>query len=328
MKQSFWLYTLAALLLLSGCAAPKIGFLSPDQAPLKESTLQGRGKDKVVMITVRGLLSNQPKSGLIKKRPGLVQEVVSQLRKAESDPQIGAVVLKVNSPGGSVTASDQLYYEIASFKQRTGIKVVVAMMDVAASGGYYLSLPADHIQAHPTTVTGSVGVIFIQPRFYGMMEKIGVQVDINRSGRNKDMGSPFRESTKEENRIIQEVTDKLAERFIKRVVGHRNLSARQMQEIASGRIYLADDAKAAGLVDSIGYLDDAIAKAIQLAGFAKDAKVVVYRRAQYPNDNPYNTATNLAETGKLSMINIDLADTLSAMNTGYYYVWSPAAAGE
>jgi protease-4 len=328
MKQSFWLFTLAALLLLSGCAAPKIGFLSPDQVPLQESTLQGSGKDKVVVISVRGLLSNQPKSGLIKKKPSMVQEVVSQLRKAEADSQIGAVVLKVDSPGGSVTASDQLYHEIASFKQRTGVKVVAAMMDVAASGGYYLSLPADHIQAHPTTLTGSVGVIFIQPRFYGMMDKIGVQVDVNRSGRNKDMGSPFREPTEEEDRIIQDLTDKLAERFIQRVAKHRNLATRQMQEIASGRIYLADDAKAAGLVDSIGYLDDAVHKAIQLAGLPKDAKVVVYRRAEYPNDNLYNTATNLDGTGKLAMINIDLLDTLSAMNAGYYYVWPPAAAGE
>jgi protease-4 len=328
MKQTFWLIALAALLLLSGCAVPKLGFLSPDQIPLKESTLQGSGKDKVVVISVQGLLSNQPKSGLLKKRPGMVQEVVSQLRKAEADSRIGAVVLKVNSPGGSVTASDQLYHEIASFKQRTGVTLVAAMMDVAASGGYYLALPADHIQAHPTTLTGSVGVIFIQPRFYGMMEKIGVQVDVNRSGRNKDMGSPFREPTEEENRIIQDLTEQLAERFIKRVAKHRNLSARQMQEIASGRIYLADDARAAGLVDSVGYLDDAIAKATQLAGLPKDAKVVVYRRAEYPNDNLYNAATHRDGSGKLSMVNIDLPDTLSTMNAGYYYVWPPAAAGD
>jgi protease-4 len=328
MKRSFWLLALAALLLLSGCAAPKIGFLSPDQVPLKESTLQGSGKEKVVVISVRGLLSNQPKSGLIKKKPSMVQEVVSQLHKAESDSKVGAVVLKVDSPGGSVTASDQLYHEIAAFKQRTGVKLVVAMMDVAASGGYYLSLPADHIQAHPTTLTGSVGVIFIQPRFTGMMDKIGVEVDVNRSGRNKDMGSPFRESTKEEDRIIQDLTDKLADRFTKRVAKHRNLGARQMQEISSGRIYLADDAKTAGLVDSIGYLDDAIKKAIQLAGLPKDAKVVVYRRADYPNDNLYNTAASLEGSGKLSMVNIDLLDTLSALNAGYYYVWPQATAGE
>jgi protease-4 len=328
MKLSFWLSALAALLLLSGCAAPKIGFLSPDQVPLKESTLQGTGKDKVVVITVRGLLSSQPKSGLIKKKPSLVQEVVSQLHKAEADSQIGAVVLKVDSPGGSVTASDQLYHEIASFKQRTGLKVVVAMMDVAASGGYYLSLPADHIQAHPTTLTGSVGVIFFQPRFYGMMDKIGVQVDVNRSGRNKDMGSPFREPSKEEEQIIQDLTDKLADRFIKRVAKHRKLDASKMKEISSGRIYLAEDAKAAGLVDSIGYLDDAIKMAIQLAGLPKDAKVVVYRRADYPNDNIYNAATSLEGSGELSMINIDLLNTLSALNAGYYYVWPPAAAAE
>ncbi len=328
MKLSYWLSALAALLLLSGCGVPKIGFLTPDQVPLQESTLQGSGKDKVAVITVRGLLSNQPKSGFIKKKPSMVQEVVSQLRKAESDGNIGAVILKVDSPGGSVTASDQLYHEIAAFKNRTGIKVVAAMMDVAASGGYYLSLPADHIQAHPTTLTGSVGVIFIQPRFYGMLDKMGVKIDVNRSGANKDMGSPFREPTEEEERIIQDLTDKLADRFLERVAKHRKPDSQQMKDIASGRIYLAEDAKAAGLVDSIGYLDDAIKQAIKLAGLPADAKVVVYRRADYPNDNIYNAATSWEGSGELSMINIDLLDTLSAMNAGFYYVWPRTTARE
>ena len=328
MKTTYWLSALATLILLSGCAAPKIGFLSPGQIPLEEYTLQGAEKEKVVVISIQGLLSNQPKTGLIKKKPSMVQEIVSQLRKAETDRQVGAVVLKVDTPGGSVTASDQLYHEIAAFKQRTGVRVVVAMMDVAASGGYYLSLPADHILVHPTTLTGSVGVIFIQPRFQGMMEKIGVTVDVNKSGPNKDMGSPFRPATREEARFIQELTDKLAKRFIDRVAQHRNIDAQKMQQITSGRIYLAADAKAMGLVDSIGYLEDAIGRAIQLAGMPKNAKVVVYRRAEYPNDNIYNTATSWEGSGQLSMVNIDFLDTLSGMNAGFYYIWPLAAANE
>lgn len=328
MKTTLWISTLAAILLLTGCAVPKIGFLSPNQVPLKESTLQGTAKEKVAVISIRGLLSNQSKSGPIKSKPSMVQEIVSQLRKVESDSRIGAVVLKVDSPGGSVTASDQLYHEIVAFKQRTGIKVVAAMMDVAASGGYYLSLPADHIVAHPTTLTGSVGVIFIQPRIYGMLDKIGVKVDVNRSGQNKDMGSPFRAATAEEDRIIQELTDQLGKRFIQHVATHRKVSDSQMRAIASGRIFLADDAKAMGLVDSVGYLDDAINRAIQLAGLPKNAKVVVYRRADYPNDTIYNASTSWEGSGKLSMIQIDLLDQLSAMNAGFYYVWPLATAGQ
>jgi protease-4 len=324
MKFLKWMMIPLAMLLFSSCTAPKIGILSPEEVPLKEYALQGSQKEKVLVISVRGLLSNEPKFGWLRKKPSMVQDVVSQLRKAESDKQIGAVVLKVDTPGGSVTASDQLYHEIVTFKARTGVKVVAAMEDVAASGGYYLSLPADHITAHPTSVIGSVGVIFFQPRFYGLMEKIGVAVDVNKSGANKDMGSPFRAATKEEERIIQNLTDQLAKRFTDRVVKHRSIDAAAMAQIATGRIYLAEDALKLRMIDSIGYLDDAVNKAIDLAGLPQNAKVVVYRRFENPNDNFYNTTTINENTGKLSMINIDLLDNMAVMKTGFYYLWPPA----
>jgi protease-4 len=321
MKIVKWMIIPLAAVLVSGCAAPKIGLLSPEEVPLKEYALQGSQKEKVLVISVRGLLSNEPKFGWLRKKPSLVQEVVSQLRKAETDQQIGAVVLKVDSPGGSVTASDQLYHEIKSFKTRTGVKVVAAMEDVAASGGYYLSLPADHITAHPTSVTGSVGVIFFQPRFYGLMEKIGVAVDVNKSGANKDMGSPFRPATKEEERIIQDLTDRLAKKFSNLVAQHRNIDATTMAQITSGRVYLAEDALKLGMIDSIGYFDDAVNKAIELAGLPPNAKVVVYRRFENPNDNYYNAATSSAGEDTPSMINIDLLDNTAGLKTGFYYLW-------
>ena len=328
MKLLKWMMIPLAAVLFSSCAAPKIGILSPEEVPLKEYTLQGSQKEKVLVISVRGLLSNEPKSGWFRKKPSMLQEIVSQLRKAETDKQIRAVVLKVDTPGGSVTASDQLYHEIVSFKARTGAKVVAAMEDVAASGGYYLSLPADHITAHPTSLTGSVGVIFFQPRLYGLLEKIGVDVDVNKSGANKDMGSPFRDATKEEERIIQDLTDQLAKRFTERVVKHRNIDAAAMTQIASGRIYLADDALRLKMIDSIGYLDDAVKKAIDLAGLPQNAKVVVYRRFENPNDNFYNTATNADGTDKLSMINIDLLDHMAGMKAGFYYLWPLAVSSD
>jgi protease-4 len=127
----------------------------------------------------------------------MVQEFVSQLRLAEKDKKIKALLLKIDSPGGSVIASDIVYNEILAFKKRTGAKVVVAMMGVAASGGYYISLPADTIVAHPATITGSIGVIFFRPKVTGLMGKIGVGVEVNKSGKNKDIGSPFRQTTAE-----------------------------------------------------------------------------------------------------------------------------------
>ena len=208
--RSWILLPVVLMLIVSGCATPRITLVSGDSIPLREYTLEGTEKGKVVVIPVRGKIDDDPKLGLLQEKPSMLQEFVAQLRKAEQDDQVHAVLLKIDSPGGSVTASDLLYHEIAGFKNRTDKKVVAALMNVAASGGSSLALPADHIIAHPTTITGSVGVIFLQPKVTGLMEKIGVGVDVSKSGKNKDMGSPFRKTTPDEKIMFQELTDRLA----------------------------------------------------------------------------------------------------------------------
>lgn len=313
----------ALLLMAAGCATPKITLVSGDAVPLKEYTLQGTAKEKILVIPVKGKISDDPKVGLLSKKPSMVQEIVSQLRKAEKDRQVRAVLLKIDSPGGSVTASDLLYHEIAEFKKRTGTKVVVAMMNVAASGGYYIALPADFILAHPTTLTGSVGVIFLQPKVTGLMEKIGVGVDVNTSGKYKDMGSPFRVTTEEERKMLQDLTDSLGRRFLDLVQKNRGLSKKELAGVATARIYLADEALQLRLIDQVGYLSDAVSKAKNLAGLSLDAKVIVYRRVEYPNDTIYNTRIT-AEGGKL--LNLELMGINSDMRAGFYYLW-PSAAG-
>ena len=227
------------VLFFSSCATPRITLFSDDTVPLQEFTLQGKGKDKILVIPIKGKISSSTTKGLILTKPSMIQEVVSQLKQAEKDREIKAIILKIDSPGGTVTASDILYHEILAFKNRTGIKLVVAMMDVAASGGYYIALPADFIFAHPTTITGSIGVIFMQPKVNSLMEKIGVGLDINKSGKNKDMGSPFRETTDEERKILQDLTDELGKRFINLVSTHRKLGKNELAKISTARIYLA-----------------------------------------------------------------------------------------
>jgi protease-4 len=179
---------LIMLISITGCTAPKIRLFPSQADPLKEFTLEGESAPKILVVPIRGIISDSPREGFVRTRPSLVQEVVSQLRRAEKDEKIKAVILKIDSPGGSVTASDILFSEIEGFKKRTGAKVVVALMGVGASGAYYISLPADHILAHPTTITGSIGVIFARPKVTGLMEKIGVAVEVNKSGADKDMG--------------------------------------------------------------------------------------------------------------------------------------------
>ncbi len=319
---------IAALLvmffLIAACQAPKIRLFPSQADPLREYTLEGKDEEKILVIQMRGIISNAPEEGFIRTRPSVVQEVVSQLRLAEKDQDIKAVILKIDSPGGSVTASDILYNEIVAFKKRTNAKVVVAMMGVAASGGYYISLPADYILAHPTTITGSIGVIFARPKVAGLMQKIGLDVEVNKSGADKDMGSPFRKTSVEEEKIFQDLTDRLGLRFVDLVARHRKLGPEVIAEISSGRVYLAGEALELGLVDEVGYLENALLQAKKLAGLADDVKVVVYRRNEYPDDNIYNTSTRYAGDGKLSLISMELPGSLNPIQTGFYYLW-PAA---
>ena len=313
---------------ITGCTAPKIRLFPSQADPLKEFTLEGESAPKILVVPIRGIISDSPREGFVRTRPSLVQEVVSQLRRAEKDEKIKAVILKIDSPGGSVTASDILFSEIEGFKKRTGAKVVAAMMGVAASGAYYISLPADHILAHPTTVTGSIGVIFARPKVTGLMEKIGVAVEVNKSGADKDMGSPFRQTSAAEEKIFQDLTDRLGKRFVDLVARHRKLGPEVVAKISTARVYLANEALALGLVDEIGYLENAVDQAKKLAGLADDARVVVYRRTEYPDDNIYNTSTRYDGDGKLSLVTLELPGSLNHIQTGFYYLWPAAIMAE
>jgi protease-4 len=318
--RSRYLTIIILLIALTACSGPQVRLFREAPEPLKEFTLEGVGKDKILLIPVTGLISDMPKKGVLRTSPSLVEQIVLQLNKAEKDKQIKAVLLKINSPGGTITASDLLYHEIMSFKEKTGAKIIISMMDIAASGAYYMSLPADKIMAHPTSVTGSVGVIFLQPRVTGLMDKLGLGVDVKKFGKNKDMGSPFRESSEEEQKLLQKAVNDFGERFIRLVQKHRKLDQRALTEIASARIFLADDALKLGLVDNIGYLSDAVKESKKLANVSDDARVIVYRRAEFPEDNYYNVAGVASEDVAISAINIDLLEPFS-LKAGFYYLW-------
>jgi protease-4 len=307
------------ILLLVGCTAPKIKLFPGRTDPLQEFVVSGEAGEKILVINIRGFISDQPKPGLLGTKSSIVEETVAHLRKAEQDDGVKAVLLKIDSPGGTVTASDILYNEIKQFRERTRKKIVVAMMGLAASGGYYISLPADAIVAHPTTTTGSIGVIFLRPKVDGLMNKIGVQVVISKSGRNKDMNSPFRESLQEEKQMMDTQIDALGQRFLGLVKSHRQLSPASLQAISTGRIFLAHEAYQLGLVDEVGYLEDALSQARTLAGLPENVRIIVYRRTEYPDDTLYNTANTSVSvgTGKIALIDLNLPELV----TGFYYMW-------
>ena len=326
-RHLFISFVVTTALVIGGCGGLKIKIGTDSKDPLKEYTLEGSERGKVLIIPVRGFISDGPRKSLLGDRAGVLQEVVSQLRLAEKDKEIKAVLLEINSPGGSITASDVIYHEIMSFKERTNAKVVAGLMDVAASGGYYIALPADRIMAHPTTITGSVGVIFITPKVVGLMDKIGLAVEVNKSGKEKDIGSPFRASTPEEQQIFQELTDRMGRRFVDLVAERRKIDPAGRSAISTARIYSAEEALQLKLIDRIGYLSDAIAEAKELAGLPREAKVVVYRRSEYRNDTAYNMSSTMYLGESLSLIDFNLSEMVPSLSPGFYYLWAPGLSG-
>lgn len=328
MKKELFIFFILIMtgFIMTACGGLKINIGAPPKTePLREYVLEGTEQGKVLVVPIRGFLSDVPKKDIFRNRSSIVEEVVSQLRVAEKDKEVRAVILEINSAGGSITASDILYHEIASFKQRTGVAIVAAFMDVAASGGYYIALPADRIIAHPTTITGSVGVIFVIPKVGGLMDKLGLAVEVKKSGTEKDIGTPFRASTPAEHRIFQEMTEQLGSRFLDLVSTHRKINRDALNDISTARIYLADEALQLKLIDSIGYLSDAFSDARKLAGLSDKAKVIVYRRTKYPNDNVYNTSTAWQNGENMPLIDLNLPEIIPALNPGFYYLWQPGS---
>jgi protease IV len=315
--RAFSLATLGVAL-LSGCVTVN---LLPAPGPLEEKQLSGTGAEKVLIMDISGLISSQEVGGLI-ERPNMVAQIKEELTRAADDPDLKALVLRINSPGGTVTASDIIHHELRAFRQKRRIPVIASIMDVGASGGYYIAVAADKIVIHPSSVTGSVGVIMMTLNARGLLEKIGLEANAVTSGPKKDMGSPFRAMTDEERGIFQGLITSFYERFLTVVKeGRRNLSSDQIRKMADGRIYTGEQASVLGLVDQVGYLDDAIELAKRDAGI-KEARVVMYRR---PGEYRHNIYSQFLGGGSnlSSLLNLDLLSMVRAGPPQFMYLWMP-----
>jgi protease-4 len=275
--------------------------------------------DKIAVIDVDGVIHDETEQGLLHSRESTVVSVLEKLKKAEADPHVKAVILRIDSPGGAITASDILYEEIRAFKARKSVPVVAAFMGVAASGGYYIACACDRIVAHPTTITGSIGVIALHVSLAGLLEKAGVKVVALKSGAHKDTGSIFRDLDDAERQVLQAMIDDMHARFVNVVARGRasSLTESQARELADGRIYTADQAARAKLVDRVGYLKDAVDEAKSLAGL-KGAKLVLYTRRPETAENAYSS-TNASMSQDLGVT--DLARRVLGFRL--YYLWEP-----
>ena len=312
-------------MIASGCVSQ--GFF-PRSGPLEEIEVSGQGNAKILIVDVSGLLTSSRPNGVIDQlsnRPSLPTRFKEELTKAIDDHTVKGIVLRINSPGGTVTASDILYHEVQELKKVRDIPVVACLMDLGTSGGYYLAVASDRIIAHPSAVTGSLGVIMLTINGSGLMEKIGIEATAITSGQHKDMGSPFRKMTAEDRAIFQSVIHSFYERFLDVIAkGRPNLTKEQIRQLADGRIYSASQAKQSGLIDDIGYLDDAIRLAKQQAGLT-DATVIMYERAgsYHPNiysqwlRNDINTSWMIPKLDTFSLA------TFFGGTPAFLYMWLP-----
>jgi protease-4 len=286
----------------SGCVFISGGInpFGDERQEFQETVVAGEGRDKILLLDVTDVITGQEETAVfgLASEESTVARVEEALRRAAGDDRVRAVVLRIDSPGGGVTASDAIYREILRFREETGRPVVAELMDVATSGAYYVALAADRIMANPTTVTGSIGVILMGLNVEGLMQKLGIQDQTVKSGAHKDLLSPFRKPTAKDREIVQGVIDELHGRFVSLVRDRRpQVAAADLAELTDGRIFTASQAQAVGLIDDIGYVDEAIGKA-QAASGIREARVIMYHRAGEYRENIYSRSGSAPAAAK------------------------------
>ncbi|MEW6027392.1 MAG: signal peptide peptidase SppA [Planctomycetota bacterium] len=282
-------------------------------------------RDKILILPIQGVIMSQESSSFLSSRNACTPDKIQELLKlADDDIHIKAMVLAINSPGGGVTASDIIYRTIKEFKQKHPDKPIIALMhDTAASGGYYVSCSADYVMAHPTSITGSIGVISMFLILEDLMGKIGVETVVVKSGKAKDSGSPFRKMTPEEKEYMQKIIDEMYNRFVDIVAEARkgSLSRDEIKTIADGRILTGEEAKKLKLVDSTGYLNDAYNKTLELTHL-KSAKVIRYQKSGGLFDNMFMGPTPSLELAYLAEL------VLKTNSSQFMYLWTPEMIGK
>lgn len=217
--------------------------------------------EKVALIRIEGIILDSKKT-------------IEQLKKYNEDKSVKAIVLRVDSPGGGVVPSQEIYEEVKKIREKGEKKVLVSMGSVAASGGYYISCPADKIVANPGSITGSIGVVMELANIEGLLEKLGVKSVVIKSGKHKDIGSILRTMSDEERELLQKVLDDVHNQFIEAIAKGRGIREEDIRDIADGRIFTGRQAKEIGLVDEIGNLEDTIKIAAKISGIKGEPKVV------------------------------------------------------
>jgi protease-4 len=313
-----WLFLPLIFLFVFSCATIQ---MSPRLDSLDEVIVEEGNSDiKILLVDIDGPISNRPKRTLagFKSETGMVDRVREILKKAEKDKKVKSVLLRINSPGGTVTSSDIIYNEIKTFKKRNKIKVYVSVVDVAASGGYYIAMASDFIMVHPTSITGSIGVLALKLNLKGLMDKVGVEWEVVKSAEKKDFMSPFRALSDEERKLFQKTINGYYERFVSIVaINRRQLDVNAVKVLADGRVFDAHEALQSKLVDSIGYLSDLV-KYIENDLNLSDMQVVSYGRPDGYKSNFYSSIDSIPQ---VNLINLDMGFDWHQISPQFLFLW-------
>jgi protease IV len=308
------------LLIASFCAGclPDSVLLTPVNRAddLGEVVIDGTGRSKIVVIPVDGMIANTKPLNPLSAGQNPLAVIEQQLRMAREDQAVRAVVLRINSPGGTVTGTETLHELIREFRDRSRKPVVASIQEVGASGGYHVALACDHVVACPSSIVGSIGVIFNAMNFEGTLQRVGVNNEAIKSGSLKDMASPFRSMTPTERSVIQGIVDENFSRFKSLVATRRNLAGTELDAVTDGRVFTGNQARLLGLVDDVGQLNHAIESARKLAGVAS-ARVVAYRK---PFANRQSVYADSDVGGPRALF--ELPESMT-MPSGVYYLWRP-----
>lgn len=219
--------------------------------------------DKIAVVDIKGVITSS-------------RNIVEQIDNFKEDDDVKAIILRINSPGGGVGPSQEIYREVLRAKEKK--KIIASIESVGASGGYYVACASDLIVANPGTITGSIGVVMEFSNVEDLLKKIGLRSYVIKSGKHKDIGSPLREMTSEERSILQGVIDSVHSQFVRAVAEGRNMEERKVRQIADGRIFSGEQAKELGLVDRLGGLQDAIEIAAEMVGIEGKPAVIYPKR--------------------------------------------------
>ncbi len=321
-----WIVGMIFMSILSGCSGSAFVIRPiPSRYAITESVIQKdkgwKVKDKIAVIDLDGVIMNSAESGFFQPGENPVSVFCEKLDKVAADEHVKGVVIRINSPGGSVSGTELMYHKLQQFKEKKRVPVVASLLDVAASGGYYLACGCDKIYATPSTITGSIGTIMQAFSIEKTLGFIGIKPYVIKSGQLKDLASPFHEMRDDEKAVLQNIIDESYQRFLQVVNNRREITMENLIPLADGRVYTSSKALENKMIDAIGYPQDAV-NLVRKQAKLKKCQIVMYHYPYQRMVNLYDTAeSNVAADN--SALQIQLPGWLRGESPQLLYLWKP-----